>query len=77
MVTPTADTQLMQLFIDGLSGHVKAGEQAVKLAIALDRAVSLKDLLRTPVLADLATLLDERSVPSPVPSPRVPEGSTP
>ncbi|MEU9207265.1 amino acid adenylation domain-containing protein [Streptomyces sp. NPDC048415] len=31
---------------------------AVKLTIALDRAVSLKDITRHPVLADLATLLD-------------------
>ncbi|MER7985245.1 amino acid adenylation domain-containing protein [Streptomyces noursei] len=31
---------------------------AVKLAIALDRAVSLKDLTRHPVLADLAELFD-------------------
>jgi acyl-coenzyme A synthetase/AMP-(fatty) acid ligase len=31
---------------------------AVKLAVALDRAVSLKDLLRSPVLADLAALID-------------------
>jgi amino acid adenylation domain-containing protein len=31
---------------------------AVKLAIALDRAVSLKDLTRHPVLADLAALID-------------------
>jgi amino acid adenylation domain-containing protein len=31
---------------------------AVKLAISLDRAVSLKDLLRHPVLADLAGLVD-------------------
>ena len=31
---------------------------AVKLAIALDRAVSLKDLTRHPVLADLAGLVD-------------------
>ncbi|MEU6817964.1 amino acid adenylation domain-containing protein [Streptomyces sp. NPDC046860] len=31
---------------------------AVKLTIALDRAVSLKDITRTPVLADLAALLD-------------------
>jgi amino acid adenylation domain-containing protein len=31
---------------------------AVKLAIALDRAVSLKDLMRHPVLADLAGLVD-------------------
>ncbi|MFJ5951302.1 amino acid adenylation domain-containing protein [Streptomyces noursei] len=33
---------------------------AVKLAIALDRAVSLKDLTRHPVLADLAELVDGR-----------------
>ncbi|MCE3550960.1 amino acid adenylation domain-containing protein [Pseudonocardia sp. RS11V-5] len=31
---------------------------AVKLAVALDRAVSLKDITRNPVLSDLATLLD-------------------
>ncbi|MFE6774567.1 amino acid adenylation domain-containing protein [Streptomyces sp. NPDC057702] len=34
---------------------------AVKLAIALDRAVSLNDLTRNPVLADLAALVDGRS----------------
>jgi acyl carrier protein len=34
---------------------------AVKLAVLLERAVSLKDLMRTPVLADLATLLDASS----------------
>ncbi len=34
---------------------------AVKLAIALDRAVSLKDLTRHPVLADLAGLVDGKS----------------
>ena len=34
---------------------------AVKLAIAMDRAVSLKDVTRHPVLADLAGLLDGRS----------------
>jgi acyl-coenzyme A synthetase/AMP-(fatty) acid ligase len=34
---------------------------AVKLAVALDRAVSLKDLVRTPVLADLAELVDAAS----------------
>ena len=33
---------------------------AVKLAIALDRAVSLKDVTRHPVLADLAALIDRR-----------------
>ena len=34
---------------------------AVKLAIALDRAVSLKDITRHPVLADLAALIDGRA----------------
>jgi amino acid adenylation domain-containing protein len=34
---------------------------AVKLAITLDRAVSLKDLIRHPVLADLAGLVDGKS----------------
>ncbi|KAA6212551.1 non-ribosomal peptide synthetase [Streptomyces albofaciens JCM 4342] len=34
---------------------------AVKLAILLDRAVSLKDVTRRPVLTDLAGLLDRRS----------------
>jgi amino acid adenylation domain-containing protein len=36
---------------------------ALKVAIALDRAVSLKDLFAQPVLADLAALVDHRSVP--------------
>src|SRR5258708_1764700 len=35
---------------------------AVRLAIALDRAVSFKDLTAYPILADLATLMDDRSV---------------
>ena len=35
--------------------------QAVKLAIALDRAVSLKELTRHPVLADMAALVDGKS----------------
>jgi acyl-coenzyme A synthetase/AMP-(fatty) acid ligase len=34
---------------------------AVKLAVVLHRAVSLKDLIRHPVLADLARLLDDRA----------------
>ncbi|MFD9813334.1 amino acid adenylation domain-containing protein [Streptomyces sp. NPDC059080] len=38
---------------------------AVKLVIALDRAVSLKDLTRRPVLADLAALLDDDRAPDP------------
>jgi len=36
---------------------------AVKLAITLNRTVSLKDLTRHPVLADLAQLIDDRSAP--------------
>ncbi|MFF9481593.1 amino acid adenylation domain-containing protein [Streptomyces sp. NPDC014733] len=38
---------------------------AVKLVIALDRAVSLKDLIRRPVLTDLAALLDDGRAPEP------------
>lgn len=34
---------------------------AVRLAISLDRAVSLKDVTRHPILADLARLIDGRS----------------
>jgi amino acid adenylation domain-containing protein len=34
---------------------------AVQLAIVLNRAVSLKDVIRCPILADLATLVDTRS----------------
>ncbi|MEU0942993.1 non-ribosomal peptide synthetase [Streptomyces canus] len=34
---------------------------AVRLAIALDRAITLQDVVRHPVLADLADLLDRRS----------------
>jgi stage III sporulation protein SpoIIIAA len=37
---------------------------AVKLVVALERAVSLADVTRHPVLADLARLLDTRSRPS-------------
>jgi hypothetical protein len=46
---------------------------ALRLAIALDRAVSLKDLNDHPILADLATLIDERGVlaaPASVPGSR-------
>jgi amino acid adenylation domain-containing protein len=50
---------------------------AVKLAIALNRAVSLKDITRNPVLADLAGLIDGTSEhrsgllqPLPAPGPR-------
>jgi amino acid adenylation domain-containing protein len=45
---------------------------AVKLAIALDRAVSLPDLIRHPVLADLAELIDSRQ---PLPEPRAAEAA--
>ncbi len=34
---------------------------AVKLAVALDRAVSLKELTRHPILADMASLIDGKS----------------
>ena len=37
---------------------------AVKLAITLNRAVSLKDLTRHPILADLAGLIDGRTRPA-------------
>lgn len=36
---------------------------AVRVAISLDREVSLKDLVRHPVLTDLAALVDRRSTP--------------
>jgi hypothetical protein len=46
----------------------------VKLAVVLQRAVSLRDLVGYPVLADLAALLDERTgtraAPDPTASPR-------
>jgi len=43
---------------------------ALKLALALDRAVSLKDLIGHPILADQAELFDrrlKREVPAPAP----------
>ena len=49
---------------------------AVKLAITLDRAVSLKDVLRTPVLADLATLLDASSSGGAAATPAPPSAGT-
>ncbi|MCU1661046.1 MAG: non-ribosomal peptide synthetase, partial [Pseudonocardia sp.] len=51
---------------------------AVKLAIALQRVVSLKDITRYPVLADLAHLVDGRSEQRPgllLQSPSEPEGA--
>jgi amino acid adenylation domain-containing protein len=53
---------------------------AVKLAIALDRAVSLKDVVRLPVLADLADLVDTRSGTAglrPAAAPPAPRSATP
>ena len=49
---------------------------ALKLVIALDRAVSFKDLAGHPVLADLATLVDRRGgrVSPPGVDPRVAQG---
>lgn len=35
MITPTVNTRLMQTFVDGLSGHIKADEQAI---LVLDNA---------------------------------------
>ncbi|MFJ1729865.1 amino acid adenylation domain-containing protein [Streptomyces sp. NPDC088254] len=51
---------------------------AVRLAIALDRAVDLTDLTRHPVLADLARTVDERqTTPAPAsPDPRRPDRTT-
>jgi acyl-coenzyme A synthetase/AMP-(fatty) acid ligase len=46
---------------------------AVKLLVALDRAVSFKELQATPDLAALAALLDERTGQDAIPSPRTPE----
>jgi amino acid adenylation domain-containing protein len=53
---------------------------ALRLAIALDRAVSFQEIARLPVLADLATLLDHRGVRAPaeqVPSLQCAATSTP
>ena len=54
---------------DGISRHDNFFDRggssllAVKLAITLDRAVSLKELTRHPVLADMAGLVDGKSEP--------------
>jgi hypothetical protein len=46
---------------------------AVKLAVLLKRAVSIKDIMQTPILADLATLLEasslEDAAEAPAPTP--------
>jgi amino acid adenylation domain-containing protein len=44
---------------------------ALKLVIALDRAVSFKDLTDHPILADLATLVDDRSPQRPRAAPEL------
>ncbi|MEU9701629.1 amino acid adenylation domain-containing protein [Streptomyces sp. NPDC047981] len=53
---------------------------AVRLAVALDRVVSLRDLTACPVLADLAALIDTRAGAAhpagPAPGPRTPEATT-
>ncbi|WP_370936144.1 amino acid adenylation domain-containing protein [Amycolatopsis sp. cg13] len=46
---------------DSFFGRGGTSLSAVKLAIALDRAVSIKDVAKHPVLADLAELIDSRS----------------
>jgi amino acid adenylation domain-containing protein len=46
---------------------------AVKLVVALDRAVSLKDIVRHPVLADLAGLLDDGAQREPDRAPALPD----
>jgi amino acid adenylation domain-containing protein len=58
---------VLGLSADGISRHDNFFDRggssllAVKLAIALDRAVSLKGLTRHPVLADMAGLIDAKS----------------
>ncbi|WP_116201421.1 non-ribosomal peptide synthetase [Amycolatopsis circi] len=49
---------------DHFFGRGGTSLSAVKLAIALDRAVSIKDVAKHPVLADLAALIDSRSASS-------------
>ncbi|MER7660170.1 amino acid adenylation domain-containing protein [Streptomyces sp. NPDC096193] len=47
--------------LDHFFDHGGTSLTAVKLVVALDRVVSLKDITRHPVLADLAALVDERA----------------
>jgi hypothetical protein len=49
---------------------------AVKLVVLLQRAVSLKEVIRTPVLADLATLLDASSSGGAAATPAPPSAKT-
>jgi amino acid adenylation domain-containing protein len=59
--------KVLGIAADGISRHDNFFDRggssllAVKLAIALDRAVSLKELTRHPVLADMAALVDGKS----------------
>src|SRR5205823_2057198 len=59
--------KVLGIAADGISRHDNFFDRggssllAVKLAIALDRAVSLKELTRHPVLADMAGLVDGKS----------------
>ena len=55
---------------DSFFDHGGTSLSAVKLALALDRAVSLPDLTRHPVLADLAALVDARAGQDPGPTAR-------
>ncbi|MGL3805792.1 non-ribosomal peptide synthetase [Paeniglutamicibacter sp. R2-26] len=48
---------------------------AVKLAVQLKRAVSIKDIMQTPVLADLATLLEASSLVDAAEAPTQPENA--
>ena len=48
---------------DSFADHGGTSLTAVKVVVALDRAVSLRDVGRRPVLADLAALLDDRTTP--------------
>ncbi|MFD8413913.1 amino acid adenylation domain-containing protein [Streptomyces sp. NPDC059650] len=53
---------------------------ALRVAVALDRAVTLRDLADCPALADLARLVEERSAPTPstsTPSTPTPPGPAP
>ncbi|WP_328859769.1 non-ribosomal peptide synthetase [Streptomyces sp. NBC_00306] len=75
--------------LDHFFDHGGTSLTAVKLVVSLDRVVSLKDITRHPVLADLAALVDERAAaadatdgPSPQNSPllrpvSVPDGPQP
>ncbi|MER5651781.1 amino acid adenylation domain-containing protein [Streptomyces sp. NPDC002131] len=48
---------------DDFFGRGGTSLSAVRMAVSLDREVTLKDLVRHPVLTDLAALVDRRSTP--------------